>query len=709
LWCPIRDEDPAEIRYRNDPALIKLEAHGLIQRQPRKGAYVFRPTIEEFLAILEIHAGLEGQAAGLAARRLSAAKGRALEAAVAACAAHSDTKGDADPDGYYQLNLTFHATIVEAAGNPFLTDLVKSNARKLMAYYRARYQYRGTIAASAREHEQIARLILDRQSAQAEALMIKHVHFGHVTAMDLLTALGAASPGRLSQKTVAALPALRTLRTRALPISEEPQMTNPLYDRLFGQHADSEAVFLQLPDGDSLRYGDFIGVAAQYAGVLTQAGLEPGDRVAVQIEKSPQALAVYAACAQAGLVFLPLNTAYTAQEVAYFIENSGARVVLCDGSKERGLAPIAQACGARLETLNGDGTGSFTQLAARQPRQFATVARGEADLAAFLYTSGTTGRSKGAMLISREDVLLHALPIFHTHGLFVATNITLLTGGQMIFLPKFDLDSVIAQLPQATTMMGVPTFYTRLLGDARFTRDLAAHMRLFVSGSAPLLAETHVQFETRTGHRILERYGMTETNMNTSNPYDGERRAGTVGPPLPGVELKITDPKTGETLPQGEIGEIEVRGPNVFQGYWQMPEKTAEELRPDGFFITGDLGQIDADGYVSIVGRNKDLIISGGYNIYPKEVELLLDDQEGVLESAVIGVPHPDFGETVVGVLVAQPDVALDLDEISARVAASLARFKQPQKLVVVDALPRNTMGKVQKNALRETYGGLFS
>ena len=496
-------------------------------------------------------------------------------------------------------------------------------------------------------------------------------------------------------------------------------MTNPLYDTLFGQHHQNSAVFLQLPGGKTLSYADFLGMAAQYAGYLTQIGLNPGDRVAVQIEKSPEALAVYAACTQAGLVFLPLNTAYTADEVAYFVENSGAGIVLCDDRRRSNLTPVAARCGARLETLNGDGSGSFMQLAASLPQTFETVARSEDDLAAFLYTSGTTGRSKGAMLSQRnllsnakvltdvwrftsDDVLLHALPIFHTHGLFVATNITLLAGGQMIFLPKFDLDQVIADMPRATTMMGVPTFYTRLLGDARFTKDLTAHMRLFVSGSAPLLAETHVQFEGRTGHRILERYGMTETSMNTSNPYEGERRTGTVGFPLPGVELKITDCQTGATLPQGEIGEIEVRGPNVFQGYWQMPEKTAEELRSDGFFITGDLGQIDADGYVSIVGRNKDLIIAGGYNIYPKEIELLLDQQEGVLESAVIGVPHADFGESVVGILVPMPGAALDLDRIKASISKSLARFKQPQRLVVLPELPRNTMGKVQKNALRE-------
>jgi malonyl-CoA/methylmalonyl-CoA synthetase len=278
----------------------------------------------------------------------------------------------------------------------------------------------------------------------------------------------------------------------------------------------------------------------------------------------------------------------------------------------------------------------------------------------------------------------------------------------MIFLPKFDLDAMIARMPEATTMMGVPTFYTRLLDDPRLTRDLAGHMRLFISGSAPLLAETHERFEARTGHRILERYGMTETNMNTSNPYDGEGRAGTVGFPLPGVELKITDPETGASLPQGEIGQIEVRGPNVFKGYWQMPEKTAAELRDDGFFITGDLGRVDEDGYVHIVGRNKDLIISGGFNVYPKEIELILDDQPGVLESAVIGVPHADFGETVLGLIVPEPGASPDLDAIAEAAAASLARFKHPRKLLLIEDLPRNTMGKVQKNALRERYAGLF-
>jgi malonyl-CoA/methylmalonyl-CoA synthetase len=314
-----------------------------------------------------------------------------------------------------------------------------------------------------------------------------------------------------------------------------------------------------------------------------------------------------------------------------------------------------------------------------------------------------------AWRFTEGDVLLHALPIFHTHGLFVATNIILLARASMVFLPKFDVESVFALLPQATSMMGVPTFYTRLLDDQRLTADSTRHMRLFVSGSAPLLAETHAQFSERTGQQILERYGMTETNMNTSNPYDGSRRAGTVGMPLAGVELKITDPETGATMEDGAIGQIEVRGPNVFAGYWKMPEKTREELREDGFFITGDLGFIDDQGYVQIVGRNKDLIIAGGYNIYPKEIELILDDQPGVLESAVIGVPHADFGESVVGILVSDNSGLLDLRKIAESVAASLAKFKHPRKLVVVDALPRNAMGKVQKNILRDNYGSAGS
>lgn len=502
-------------------------------------------------------------------------------------------------------------------------------------------------------------------------------------------------------------------------------MTNPLYGGLFGVHSGKTTPFLHLPNGRVMAHDDFLISGAQIAHVTVAIGLKPGDRVAVQVEKSAEALALYAACAQAGLVFLPLNTAYTVDELSYFIENSGASLIVCDGKSEQSLQELAATLGAKIETLNPDGSGTLMDKAKTMPKSFATVDRKGDDLAAFLYTSGTTGRSKGAMLtqnnllsnartlveewhFTADDVLLHALPIFHTHGLFVATNVTLAAGSSMIFMPNFDLDQIVARMPEATTMMGVPTYYTRLLKDSRFTRDLASHMRLFVSGSAPLLAETHIQFEERSGHRILERYGMTETNMNTSNPYDGERRAGSVGFPLPGVELKITAPDTGESLPHGQVGQIEVRGPNVFKGYWQMPEKTAAELREDRFFITGDLGKIDEDGYVHIVGRNKDLIISGGYNIYPKEVELKLDEQPGVLESAVIGVPHPDFGETVLGVIVPRKGATPDPDKILAAASQSLARFKHPRKLIVLEELPRNTMGKVQKNILRQQFKGMF-
>ena len=503
-------------------------------------------------------------------------------------------------------------------------------------------------------------------------------------------------------------------------------MTNPLFDRLFGTHEGRADPFLHLPGGATLSYAAFLALSARLAHALTGAGLAPGDRLAAQIAKSPEALALYSACTRTGVIFLPLNTAYTNAELGYFIRDSGARMVVCDPTRADALAPVAAGLDAQLTTLDAAGGGSLLDAAKGHPDAQDPVPRDGSDLAAFLYTSGTTGRSKGAMLtqdnllsnalalaelwrFTAGDVLLHALPIFHTHGLFVATNVTLAAGGSMVFLPGFDREAMIEALPRATAMMGVPTFYTRLLDDPRFDRDLAAHMRLFVSGSAPMLAETHARFTERTGHRILERYGMTETNMNTSNPYDGERRAGTVGFPLPGVELKITDPASGDALPQGDIGQIEVRGPNVFAGYWQMPEKTAAELRADGFFLTGDLGQVDAEGYVSIVGRDKDLVISGGYNIYPKEIETLLDDQPGVLEAAVIGVPHPDFGETPVAVLVPEPGGAPDLDALAAEIAETLARYKHPRRMIVVDALPRNTMGKVQKNVLRDRYADLFT
>jgi len=501
-------------------------------------------------------------------------------------------------------------------------------------------------------------------------------------------------------------------------------MTNPLYDALFAPLAGRDTPFLILPGGGQISGAGFLALVARQAQALRGQGLGVGDRIAVQVAKSPEALALYGAVVALGAIFLPLNPAYTAAEVGYFLADASPRVFICDGARAGELAPLAARHGARLLTLNGDGSGSLADLARALPPEFVAVARGAAEVAAILYTSGTTGRSKGAMLtqgnllsnarvladlwqFTARDVLLHALPIFHTHGLFVACNTVLLTGGAMIFLPGFELDAVLAAMPQATVMMGVPTYYTRLLAEARFGPEAAAGMRLFISGSAPLLADTHLGFEARCGHRILERYGMTETGMLTSNPYAGERRAGTVGLPLPGVDLRIMGEKA--EVGAGEVGVIEVRGPNVFAGYWQMPEKTAEEFRADGFFITGDVGVRDADGYVRIVGRQKDLIISGGLNVYPKEVELVLDAVPGVLESAVIGVPHPDFGEAVFAVLVARPGVALDPEAVLAAIGGSLARFKQPKAAVVVPELPRNTMGKVQKAVLRAEFGGWFA
>lgn len=501
-------------------------------------------------------------------------------------------------------------------------------------------------------------------------------------------------------------------------------MTNTLFDALMGPHKGVARDLLILPEGDRLSYDDVYRLSGRLANVLEAQGVRPGDRVAVQVEKSPQALALYLATVRAGAVFLPLNTAYTPSEIAYFVGDAEPALVVCDPARATQRDQFMPIKG-RLMTLAADGSGSLTEAAREQPESHEPVARAGDDLAAILYTSGTTGRSKGAMLshdnllsnartladawrFTSRDVLLHALPIFHTHGLFVASNVVMLTGGAMIWLPKFDADAIMCLLPQATAMMGVPTFYTRLLDRPDFTRELTQNMRLFTSGSAPLLAETHRAFEERTGHRILERYGMTETNMNTSNPYDGERRAGTVGFPLPGVEQRITG-EDGTELPQGQIGMIQVRGRNVFKGYWRMPEKTAEDLAEDGWFTTGDLGMIDEDGYVVIVGRGKDLIISGGFNIYPKEVEMLIDEMPGVLESAVIGVPHPDFGEAVVAVVARdrarEPDPQAIIDGLSDR----LARFKQPKKVIVVDELPRNTMGKVQKAALRQEHAGLFA
>lgn len=502
-------------------------------------------------------------------------------------------------------------------------------------------------------------------------------------------------------------------------------MPNPLFDALLAPHRDSAKILVIRPDGLSLSYGSFFEAVARTAAVLRNCGLGPGDRLALQVEKSVEALEIYGACLMTGVIFLPLNAAYTADEIQYFLADAEPGFLICDPDRMAELAPVAERQGTQLLSLSRDGTGSFADLVGIATPEYRPLARAADDIAVLLYTSGTTGRSKGAMLtqanllsnarvlveewrITNDDRLLHALPIFHAHGLFVAVNTTWLAGGGLIFHSAFDLDQVLDAFRAATTMMGVPTFYTRLLDDPRFTVDLVRNMRLFISGSAPLLAETHDRFAARTGHRILERYGMTETGMNTSNPYDGERLAGSVGFALPGVELRITGPDTGADLSDGEIGMIEVRGPNVFKGYWRMPEKTREELRENGFFITGDLGRRDKDGCIHIVGRGRDLIISGGYNVYPKEVEMVIDDVDWVRESAVIGVPHPDFGEGVVVVAVAEKGATVDLPGLQSSIAGRLAKFKQPKEIIVINELPRNAMGKVQKNVLRSSYSDLF-
>lgn len=501
-----------------------------------------------------------------------------------------------------------------------------------------------------------------------------------------------------------------------------------LFDSLrAGFPSDPSQPCIVEPDGTTLTYADLLARSQQMAACLRALGVRPGDRVAAQVEKSAWALMLYLGCLRAGGIYVPLNTAYTPAEIAYFLGDAEPAVFVCSSDRRDRLAAAGALTAApRIETLDAQGSGSLVaQAKAVAANAAADVPRQADDLAAILYTSGTTGRSKGAMLshgnlasnartlatawrFSASDRLLHALPIFHTHGLFVATNITLLAGASMILLPQFQVDEVIRHLPQATVMMGVPTFYTRLLADPRLTRTLVARMRLFIAGSAPLSAETFKEFRERTGHAILERYGMTETNMNTSNPYDGERLPGSCGRPLPGVDIRISDPESGRPLPTGEIGMIEIRGPNVFKGYWRMPEKTATEFRDDGYFISGDLGRFDESGYLYIVGRAKDLIISGGYNVYPKEVEAALEAIPGIADAAVIGVPHHDFGEGVVAVVTRAGRATLDEKAVLTALADQLANYKLPKRVVFVDALPLNTMGKIQKNALRERYAAIF-
>ncbi|WP_251977276.1 malonate--CoA ligase [Salinicola avicenniae] len=487
-----------------------------------------------------------------------------------------------------------------------------------------------------------------------------------------------------------------------------------------------DKVLIDTPSADRYRYRDVQAISRRMANLLRDSGVEPGDRVVVQVDKSPQVIMLYLACLQVGAVYLPLNTAYTEAEIDYFLGDAEPRLYVCRPEDETLARRLAASRGvAVVETLGAQSEGSLMQRVADAAEDESIAELAADDLAAILYTSGTTGRSKGAMLthanlaansqalarswrFTADDHLLHALPIFHTHGLFVACNIVLTVGASMTFLPKLDPEQLLDLMPRATVLMGVPTFYTRLLASPRLDRQAVANMRLFVSGSAPLLAETHREFRERTGHAILERYGMTETNMNTSNPYDGERRPGTVGFALPGSEVRITDRESGAALPPGETGAVEVRGPNVFKGYWRMPEKTASEFREDGFFITGDLGVIDGDGYLSIVGRDKDLVISGGYNVYPKEIEQWIDELPEVVESAVIGVAHPDLGEGVTACVVLKPGARLDESQVLAALADKVARYKQPKRVFFIDSLPRNVMGKVQKNALRERYADLY-
>ncbi|CAN5508369.1 malonyl-CoA synthase [soil metagenome] len=494
--------------------------------------------------------------------------------------------------------------------------------------------------------------------------------------------------------------------------------------------ADLDEVAVETDNGLLYSWRDLEHGSAMLANLLHSLGLPEGARIAVQVEKSVEALMLYLAALRAGYVFLPLNTAYQSLEIKYFIGNAEPAVVVCSRANFGWVSKIAFKAGTQnVFTLDDDRTGSLLERAAHCSDQHEVVPRQPDDLAAILYTSGTTGRSKGAMLShgnllsnarvlkdywgwrTREeggDVLIHALPIFHVHGLFIAIHGALINGSKMIWLAKFDPKKVVEKLPQATVFMGVPTLYVRLLAEPGLTLEACRNMRLFIAGSAPLLIETFRAWQARTGHTILERYGMSETAMLTSNPCQGERRGGTVGFALPGVSLRVMG-DDGQPLPTGEIGHIQVKGPNVFQGYWRMPEKTAEEFTADGWFKTGDVGRIDVDGYITIVGRSKDLIISGGYNVYPAEIEGFINELPGVAESAVVGVPHPDFGEVGVAVLIARPGAALDAAQVVATLKASLANFKVPKQCFVVSELPRNTMGKVQKNVLRAQYKALFA
>ncbi len=498
-----------------------------------------------------------------------------------------------------------------------------------------------------------------------------------------------------------------------------PPMTANFYAMLATRlDTDPQRVALETEDGRCYTRADVARESARFAHALIDAGALRGDRIAVQIDKSPAALFLYLGCLRAGLVYLPLNTAYQRGEVAYFLGDAQPRIVVC---RPESAPMMGELTTATIFTMDEGGDGSLAQVAATLPGTFATADAGTSDLAVIIYTSGTTGRSKGAMVthgnlasngcvlvdcwgFSERDVLLHALPIFHIHGLFVANHCALLSGCRMLWHRKFDAAQILRGLTRATVMMGVPTFYTRLLAEPAFNAQACHNMRLFISGSAPLQLETFREFHSRSGHAILERYGMSEAGMICSNPLRGERRGGSVGFPLPGVSLRIANERD-QPLPDGQIGGIQIKGENVFAGYWRMPEKTQEEFSSDGYFRTGDVGTIDNDGYVSIVGRAKDLIISGGYNVYPREIELALDALPGVTESAVIGVPHADFGEAVAAVVVAAKDAKLDPAALIAELKKNFANYKVPKRIHVVEDLPRNAMGKVQKALLREQFG----
>jgi malonyl-CoA/methylmalonyl-CoA synthetase len=491
----------------------------------------------------------------------------------------------------------------------------------------------------------------------------------------------------------------------------------------------SGRAFLHTPEGGSFSYAALYEQSGRIAAALTQRGVQSGDRVAVQVDKSAEAVFLYVACLRLGAVFVPINVANTANEVEYFLRDSQPRAAIIRPQDRVSIEPLARNANVDcVETLAADGGGSLPLLAAGNCADFGAPRKFEsAATAAIIYTSGTTGRPKGAMLtranlasnaavlaeawrICEADVLLHTLPLFHIHGLFVAINTVLASQSSLLLVSKFDAATALELFARASVYMGVPTHYTRLLQQRDLNRNTTATMRLFVSGSAPLLAETHRQFLQRTGHVILERYGMSETMMNTSNPYEGVRLPGSVGPPLKGVSLRVRNSESGELEPDPDaVGGLEVKGPNVFAGYWRDEEKTRSEFSADGWFKTGDVGRIDRNGYVHIVGRAKDLVISGGYNVYPKEVETELDGVDGVLESAVFGVPHPDFGEGVTAAVVAKPGALLSEAAIIESIKSRLARYKVPKRILVVDELPRNAMGKVQKNMLRKTFAAIYA